>query len=328
MRCADGVTPRRECDPVRWRPRRVPPRLGRLRRALVVDMVGVEQVDHRLLLTLDATPAERGASVAAISPAAWPGSWSCRRCLAAVGNVGSRDENRSSPRLVSTHEAVSPGCGVPGADRAARDRRDSCRLVVMATTTASATCCGRSCPPDAASSPTRTCTPRPQVTEPIGSSSSGTWRRRRADPHRRRRPARGQRWPLRRLGSVRVGRQRRLAGLPGVQPLPLRRHHRGRPRAGCRGTHPPSRPHRRRRRRHQPSLPGGRRLRTAAARARSAGGDPADRRADRRLAEKDPPPGRRGRARAYRRGDRAELLSSRSPKPSTTRTCTDSGPSP
>ena len=151
-----------------------------------------------------------------------------------------------------------------------------------ATTTASATCCGRSCPGPtwSASSPTPACTPRLRVpSRPIGSSSSGTWRpalSRSASPATSRTR---QRRELRRLGPVRVRRQRRLAGLPRVQPLSVRRHHRGRPRARCRRTHPPSPHHRRRRRHRQPPLPGGRRLRAPAAVDRSAGGGPSDPRA-------------------------------------------------
>jgi hypothetical protein len=49
----------------------------------------------------------------------------------------------------------------------------------------------------------------------------------RAPPAGRRRAGRAARAP-------RVRRQRRLAGLPRVQPLSVRRHHGGRPRARCR----------------------------------------------------------------------------------------------
>ena len=64
--CADGVIGLAgECDPVGVAALgRVLPRLGTTDgRALVVDMAGVEQVDHRLLLTLDRYARENGVTL-------------------------------------------------------------------------------------------------------------------------------------------------------------------------------------------------------------------------------------------------------------------------
>ena len=62
------------------------------------------------------------------------------------------------------------------------------------------------------------------------------------DPDRRGRSSPGQRGTVRGLGPLRIGGQHRLAGLPGVGPVPVRQRDRARGGARCGRANPP--PHR------------------------------------------------------------------------------------
>ena len=110
--CADGaIGLAGECDPVDVATLgRVLPRLRTAGgRTLVVDMAGVEYVDHRLLLTLDRLrPWKRDRGVAAVSPAVrGPADGVVAGVVAAVGNVGSAGMRTGAAhgRVGHVHEA-------------------------------------------------------------------------------------------------------------------------------------------------------------------------------------------------------------------------------